>query len=233
MKVRKGPLLVLIMIALLSASLTLPSHTALAKDEDNGMIQRGQTGYAFVNFHDLNDKLVNKGYEGFKSNIFLTGGSGFFEISDNFRLGGAGYQGSTTNSFANGNGKLSLNFFGVLFEAGMDVTERFTLMTGATAGTGTIGLRITESIPDSFDDALTDTPKRHKMDKRYFGIQPSLTMEFAVTSSISLRTSASYLWGTANKWNLDGKKFIGPIKQVNAPIITFGIHFGGNGKDEE
>lgn len=222
----------LIVVAVFSVLLILTGFMAIAEEDDKGMVRRGEAGYAFLDLGGLNDKLVSKGYEGFQGNIFLTGGSGFFEISDNFRLGGAGYRGSRTNSFANGNGKLFLNFLGLLFEAGVSVTERLTLMAGATAGTGTIGLRITESIPGSFDDALTDIPKRHKLDKRYYGVQPSLIMEFVVTPSISLRASARYLWGTANKWNLDGKKFTGPIKQVNAPVITVGAHFGGGEKDK-
>ncbi|MBS3740382.1 hypothetical protein KGY47_03285 [Candidatus Bipolaricaulota bacterium] len=187
---------------------------------------------AFFELNDLNDRLVDQGYEKFSGSMFLSGASAFYEVSPDVRLGGAGYRGSSSNSFENGNGKFSFNFVGLLFESGLSVTDSLTLMVGSVAGMGSVNLRITESIPGSFEEALTDTPKRHKVGKTFYGIQPVMSVEIGISKKFALRANLGYLWGFGDRWNLDGKKFPGPLNQLKAPTITFSAHFGGNGNEK-
>lgn len=227
MKVSRPSIWYPLMMLLLVIGLVFCSFTARAGEDNDGMIRRGEVGMAFFELGDLNDRLVNQGYEGFSGSMFLSGASAFYEVSSNVRLGGAGYRGSSSNSFENGNGKLSLSFVGLLFESGITVTDSLRLMIGSVAGMGSVDLRITENIPGSFEGALTDTPNRHKVSKSFYGIQPLLSAEIGISSRLALRAKLGYLWGRSGKWNLDGKKFAGPLNQIKAPIISIGAHFGG------
>jgi len=231
MKISRFNIRYSLVILPLVLGLVLCYFTALAGENGDGMIQRGEAGMGFFELGDLNDILVDEGYERFSGSMFLSGASAFYEVSPDVRLGGAGYRGSSSNSFENGNGKLSFNFVGLLFESGVSVTDSLTLMVGSVAGMGSVNLRITESIPGSFEEALTDTPNRHKISKTFYGIQPVLSVEIGVSTKFALRANLGYLWGFGDRWNLDGKKFPGPLNQLKAPIISVGAHFGGSGSD--
>lgn len=213
--------------------LVLCNFTAQAGEDNGGIIRRGEAGMAFFELGDLNNRLVDQGYARFSESMFLSGASAFYEVSPDVRLGGAGYRGSSSNSFDNGNGKLSFNFFGLLFESGISVTDSLRLMIGSVAGMGLVNLRITESIPGSFEEALTDTPNRHKLAKNFYCIQPVMSVEIGIFPKVALRANLGYLWGFGDRWNLDGKKFAGPLNQLKASIISVSAHFGGNGNGEE
>lgn len=222
-----------LVVVSLVLSLIFFSFTTCGEEDSNGIHRRGEAGMAFLELGTLNDALENQDYEGFSRSTFLSGASAFYKLSPNVRLGGAGYRGSSSNSFENGNGKLSFNFFGLLFESGISVTDSLTLMVGSVAGIGSMDLRITENIPSTFEDALTDTPNRHKLNKVFYGIQPLIAVEVGISSRFALQAKGGYLWGISDKWNLDGKKVAGPLNQVKAPIVSVTAHFGGTNDKED
>ncbi len=216
--------------------LGLVFFTAVVRaEEDDKIVQRGGSGIALLDLGDLNTALEDEGYKGFNETIYLSGGGAYREFSNGFRLGGLGYRGSKKTSFQDGNGKFTLSFGGLLLEGKVDITSRVALLAGGLAGMGSVDMSINESIPETFESALNNAPVTHELSKRFYGVQPSLVMEVSLFSWLSVRASASYLWGPANKWNMAGKKFGGPLDSVNAPIFGLSFHLAGSssaGKEE-
>jgi len=195
--------------------------------EDDKIVQRGGSGIALLDLEGLNNALENEGYKGFEETLYLSGGGAYREFSNSFRLGGLGYRGSTKTSFQDGNGQFTLSYGGLLLEGKVNITKRVALLAGGLAGIGSVDLRINESIPESFESALNNVPVTHKLSKQFYGVQPTLVMEVSLFPWLSARASASYLWGPANKWNMAGKKFGGPLDSVNAPIFGLSFHLAG------
>ncbi|MBS3766163.1 hypothetical protein KGY71_06550, partial [Candidatus Bipolaricaulota bacterium] len=167
----------------------------------------------------------------FDSTLFLTEGGAHEDFTENFRLGGLGYRGSSRTSFDDGNGQLKLSFAGLLLEGKANLTDNFALLAGGLAGMGSVNLKINESIPETFSGALENTPNTHELSKSFFGVQPTLVAEASLFSWLTVRASGGYLWGPANKWKMAGKKIDGPLEQVNAPMFGLSAHLyiGENG----
>lgn len=221
-----------LIIAVLLFGLIFFSMGAFASENDN-VVQRGGVGIALLDLGDLNDKLENEGYEAFDSTLFLTKGGAHEDFTENFRMGGIGYRGSTATDFDDGNGQLKLSFAGLLLEGKANLTDNFALLAGGLAGMGSVNLKINESIPGTFSGALENTPNTHELSKRFFGVQPTLVAEASLFSWLTVRASGGYLWGPANKWKMAGKKIDGPLEQVNAPMFALSAHLyigeDGNG----
>lgn len=214
--------------------LSLVFFTAVVRaEEDDKIVQRGGSGIALLDLGDLNTALEDEGYKGFNETIYLSGGGAYREFSNGFRLGGLGYRGSTKTSFQDGNGQFTLSYGGLLLEGKVNITKRVALLAGGLAGMGSVDMKINESIPGSFEAALNDTPVTHQLSKSFYGVQPALVMEVSLFSWFSVRASASYLWGPANKWNMAGKKFGGPLDSVNAPVFGLSFHLAGTGNDSK
>jgi hypothetical protein len=220
-----------LLITVMVLSLVLFSPAVRA--EENEMVQRGGSGIALLNLDDLNNALEDEGYKGFNGTMYLAGGGAYREFSNGFRLGGLGYRGSTKTSFQDGNGQFSLSYGGLLLEGKIDITDSVALLAGGLAGVGSVDLKINESIPESFDAALNNTPVTHKLSKGFYGVQPMLVMEVSLFPSFSVRASASYLWGPANKWDMAGKKFGGPLDSITAPVFGLSFHFAGSGSESK
>ena len=216
-----------LLVFLLGLSLVF-AQAGVRAAEDDKIVQRGGSGIALLDLGDLNTALEDEGYKGFDETIYLSGGGAYREFSNGFRLGGLGYRGSTKTSFQDGNGQFALSYGGLLLEGKVNITNRVDLLAGGLAGMGSVDLKINESIPESFDAALNDTPVTHKLSKRFYGIQPALVLEVSLFSWLSVRASANYLWGPANEWNMAGKKFGGPLDSVNAPIFGLSFHLAGS-----
>ncbi|MFP3953960.1 MAG: hypothetical protein ACLFVS_07540 [Candidatus Acetothermia bacterium] len=217
---------------ILSIGFVLVGTQALGGDKERDVIERGGIGVALLNLTDLNSSLEDEGYKSFDGTVLVTSGGGHLNVTDNLRIGGIGYQGSTDTSFTDGNGDLAIKFGGLLLEGKFGLTDSLSFLAGGLAGMGTLDLKINESIPETFSGALTDTPNTHHLTKNYFGIQPSLVIELAIFPWLSLRANASYLWGPGEGWDLAGQKISGPLSHVSAPIFCLSFHLGGTGANE-
>lgn len=201
-------------------------------------------GWFFPNFDGLNERLNDIGIgELSKSGFFATGGTGYVSLPmfKNFRIGGMGMGGSTTekatvNGF-NREAEYSVSLGGFTVEYTLPFVPSVALSAGAIIGGGNVTVELYQNRgsvdwDDIWDEYDTNTPSQNlhrKLSNTFFTIAPTLNVDIPINRFLAFRIGGGYQIALGGKWKFDNGEAINNVPDAvkkNSVFIQTGIFIG-------
>ncbi len=196
-------------------------------------------GFHFVKLDDLNTKLTSLAMPNFDNNaVFITGGGGYIYVGfiPQLRVGGIGYGGMKSLSFAKENKNYqvdySLGVGGFTVEYSLPFIKDVAVSVGAILGGGEIAVEFFENKENFlWDEVFTSSQKNNytKISNDFFLLSPILNIDIPIYRFLAFRLGAGYQLAFGGKWKANNNQtlFNAPDSfNGNSFFIQTGIYFG-------
>jgi len=124
----------------------------------SGNVFGGGTGpmptLLFLDLEDLNCALTQAGYPQIGQVLFATGSGGYWGTLDGVRIGGFGVGGDNVSELQSRSASFNMKYGGMMVEKAVQTQDDFTVVLGTMFGLGSASLRLIDSLPTTFDEAV-------------------------------------------------------------------------------
>lgn len=192
-----------------------------------------EIGWLRLNLKDLNNILAANNFPKLNNNLFIYGRSGVAGNKIGNRFGGLTLKGSGESKVGDKLTRLSINYWGLVYEKGIYATKDLEFSIGAMLGSGGIELRLLSDNPGDFESIIGEiADSRHNastMEKSFLAFNPQIGMAYSLIGPIDIAVSAGYLFTQDfnSTWEIAGNEVGGgPLSDFRAFNLTFQIYLG-------
>lgn len=197
------------------------------------------------NVETLNEKLPSLGIDKLsKTGFFGTGGAGFISLwfVDNFRIGGIGFGGSTSESAMKDGFKNEIVYSysggGFTIEYILPTFQGAAIAVGAAIGAGEANVELFRNKDDYewnniwnnlSDPSINDQNSYHKLNSVFFSITPMLNVDIPLNRFVAFRIGGGYTLPIGGKWTIDNDRTIANVPSKfskDAFYIQMGLFLG-------
>lgn len=193
--------------------------------------------FRFINFDEINNKLLEFNLSGFSGNMFISGAHGFAGIGiiPNIRLGFMGISGSSNINKDDAQYKIGSNLFldvtAFSIDYGIVLFSHFAVLPGVKVGWSSLRQEIfkTNKERDWTDKTYTADNYFHTFEGSFLFAQPSLDLEYALTPFIMARLSGGYSFSFSPSWDYNSYSTLRNVPETintSGLSLQFGIFVG-------
>ncbi|MFN2363863.1 MAG: hypothetical protein ABR596_06150 [Halarsenatibacteraceae bacterium] len=192
-----------------------------------------EIGWLRLDLDDLNNILAANTFPELNNNIFIYGSSGVAGSKIGNRFGGLTLKGSNQSKAGDKLTRLSINYYGLVYERGFYAAEDLEFSAGAIFGTGGMELRLLSDKPGDFESIVGDiadgSHNSSTMGKSFLALNPQINMSYSLVGPIDIAVSAGYLftYDFNSNWEIAGNEITGgPLSNFRALNLTFQLYIG-------
>lgn len=200
------------------------------KQQTGGIKGNGgpSVGMMQVDLKELNQILVELGFEEMEEDIIIFGGGGLGGIKSGIRFGGVGMTGKQTTRNDDGDTiSLEISYGGFLFEQGILAGAKTDLAIGGLFGGGIMHVNLVEDFRGDFEEALRESHST-SLQKEFMMIEPRISLHQQLMAFIGLNISIGYIVGydMGSDWDFFGSRIDGPLELIQGPTASIRLSFG-------